>query len=58
MSALMVMLLVSLGPIMAIFTETDDEDADETPVVEDQTLTGSTEVDDLLQGAAGDDSLS
>ena len=48
MSALMVMLLVSLGPIMTIFMETDDEDVDETPVVEGQTLTGMDEVDDLL----------
>ena len=48
MSALMVMLLVSLGPIMTIFMETDDEDVDQTPVVECQTLTGMDEVDDLL----------
>jgi hypothetical protein len=44
MSALMLMLLVSLGPIMTIFMETDDEDVDETPAVEDQTLTGSAEL--------------
>ncbi len=31
MSALMVMLLVLLGPIMAIFMETDDEDANKHP---------------------------